>query len=102
MKKSTIWFLTITMAATFIGLLLTQVMYMENMIKMRKEQFTEAVKRSLYAVSTSLERDETRAYLAEAIDEELLSTYEDDATSDVVIPQLSITAPDGTTITVPL
>lgn len=101
MKKSTIWFLTITMAATFIGLLLTQVMYMENMIKMRKEQFTEAVKRSLYAVSTSLERDETRAYLAEAIDEELLSTYEDDATSDVVIPQLSITAPDGTTITFP-
>ena len=101
MKKSTIWFLTITMAATFIGLLLTQFMYMENMIKMRKEQFTEAVKRSLYAVSTSLERDETRAYLAEAIDEELLSAYEEDVTSEVVIPQLSITAPDGTTITFP-
>ena len=59
MKKSTIWLLAVIMALTFIGLLYVQIMYMENMIKMRNEQFTEAVKRSLYAVSTSLERDST-------------------------------------------
>ena len=48
MKKSTIWLLAVIMALTFIGLLYVQIMYMENMIKMRNEQFTEAVKRSLY------------------------------------------------------
>ena len=63
MKKSTIWLLAVIMALTFIGLLYVQIMYMENMIKMRNEQFTEAVKRSLYAVSTSLELDETQRYL---------------------------------------
>ena len=47
MKKSTIWLLAVIMALTFIGLLYVQIMYMENMIKMRSEQFTEAVKRSL-------------------------------------------------------
>ena len=65
MKKSTIWLLAVIMALTFIGLLYMQIMYMENMIKMRNEQFTEAVKRSLYAVSTSLELDETQRYLDE-------------------------------------
>ncbi len=99
MKKSTIWFLTITMTVTFIGLLFTQFMYMENMIKMRKEQFTEAVKRSLYAVSTSLEMDETRRYLAEAMNKELLAAYDNQTAESVIIPQLSITAPDGTTTT---
>ena len=57
MKKSTIWFLTIIMALTFSGLLFVQIMYMENMIKMRNEQFSEMVKRSLYCVTTTLEQD---------------------------------------------
>ena len=70
MKKSTIWLLAVIMALTFIGLLYVQIMYMENMIKMRNEQFTEAVKRSLYAVSTSLELDETQRYLDEYLEEE--------------------------------
>ena len=79
MKKSTIWLLAVIMALTFIGLLYVQIMYMENMIKMRNEQFTEAVKRSLYAVSTSLELDETQRYLDEYLEEEekkMLSSYE--------------------------
>lgn len=41
MKKSTIWFLTIIMALTFIGLLYIQIMYMNNMKKMRDDQFAE-------------------------------------------------------------
>ena len=63
MKKSTIWLLTIVMASAILGLLYVQIMYMENMIKMRNEQFSETVMRSLYGVSTALEQDETRYYL---------------------------------------
>ncbi len=65
MKKSTIWFLTIIMALTFGGLLGMQIMYMRNMAKMRDDQFAEGVKRSLYAVTTSLEQDEAKYFLEE-------------------------------------
>ncbi|MCM1521183.1 MAG: HAMP domain-containing histidine kinase [Muribaculaceae bacterium] len=65
MKKSTIWFLTIIMALTFVGLLYIQIMYMNNMKKMRDDQFDEGVKRSLYAVTTRLEQDETKHFLEE-------------------------------------
>ncbi len=65
MKKSTIWLLTFIMAMTFIGLLYVQIMYMREMIRMREDQFSEGVKRSLYAVTTALEREETRHYLTE-------------------------------------
>lgn len=65
MKKSTIWILTIVMALTFVGLLYVQIMYMEEMIKMREQHFSEGVKRSLYALSTALEQNETKKYLEE-------------------------------------
>lgn len=65
MKKSTIWFLTVIMALTFIGLLYIQIMYMKNMIRMRDDQFAEGVRRSLYAVTTDLEQDEAKHYLEE-------------------------------------
>ena len=67
MKKSTIWSITIIMALTFMGLLYVQVMYMKNMIKMRDDQFTEGVKRSLYGVTSALEQDETKYYLEEDV-----------------------------------
>lgn len=99
MKKSTIWFLAITMAVTFAGLLFTQFIYMENMIKMRKEQFREAVQRSLYTVSTLLEEDEAYKFLAEAIEENMLM-YEKKELGDIIVkPQLSITSPDGSVTT---
>lgn len=69
MKKSTIWLLTIVMAFTFIGSLYVQIMYMENMVKMRNEQFSEVVMRSLYGVSATLEQDETKHYLDQDLDE---------------------------------
>lgn len=65
MKKSTIWILTIVMALTFVGLLYVQIMYMEEMIKMREQHFSEGVKRSLYALSTALEQNEAKKYLEE-------------------------------------
>ncbi len=69
MKKSTIWLLTVVMAATIMGLLFVQIMYMEDMVRMRNEQFSETVKRSLYAVSDALEQDETRYYLDQDLNE---------------------------------
>ena len=67
MKKSTIWLLTVLMALTVIGLLYIQIMYMESMIRMRDDQFTEGVRRSLYAVSSLLEQDETKYFLEEDV-----------------------------------
>ena len=57
------------MAFAFLGLLFVQIMYMENMIKMRNEQFGEIVMRSLYNVATNLERDETRYFLDQDLKE---------------------------------
>ena len=65
MKKSTIWILAIIMAITFVGLLYMQFMYMEQMISMRIQHFQEGAKRSLYSLTTALERNETKKYLEE-------------------------------------
>lgn len=97
MRKSTIWSITIIMALTFAGLLYVQVMYMNNMIKMRDDQFAEGVKRSLYAVTTSLEQDETKHYLEEdvaQIETSVLPRYSsgDDTQKSV---QFSFTTVDG-------
>ena len=67
MKKSTIWFLAALMALTLICLLYIQIMYMESMIRMRDDQFSEGVRRSLYAVSSLLEQDETKYYIEEDV-----------------------------------
>lgn len=69
MKKSTIWLLTAVMAIAMIGLLFLQIMYMENMIKMRNEQFSEIVTRSMYSVTTMLEQNETKYYLDQDLQE---------------------------------
>ena len=65
MKKSTIWILTVLMAVAFMGLLSMQVFYLRGMSKMRYEQFTEAVKQSLYSVSQKLTQRETRHFTFE-------------------------------------
>lgn len=63
MKKSTIWLLTIVMACTIGSLLYFQIMYLENMVKMREEQFSENVMRALYSTAGYLERQETLHFL---------------------------------------
>lgn len=69
MKKSTIWLLTIIMALAFGGLLYVQIMYMENLMKMRNEQFSEIVTRSMYNVVSTLEQDETKYFLEKEFSE---------------------------------
>ena len=63
MKKSLIWLLTAVMAITFGALLYFQIMYLENMVKMREGQFSENVMRSLHSTAEMLERRETLHYL---------------------------------------
>ncbi len=63
MKKSTIWILGVIMGLSFLSLLYLQVSYIEEMVKMRNEQFDESVKRSLYQVSKNVEYDETQRWL---------------------------------------
>ena len=67
MKKSTIWLLTVLIALTFLGLLYIQIIYMKSMIRMRDDQFAEGVRRSLHAVSSLLEQDETKYFLEEDV-----------------------------------
>lgn len=88
--------MTIVMAVAFIGLLYVQIMYMENMIKMRNEQFSEAVKRSLYGVSTTLEQDETKYFLEEDISE-VESTFYTDLSNGQTRKsfEYSVPSPDG-------
>ena len=69
MKKSTIWILTVVMAIAVLGLLFMQIMYIENMIKMRNDQFGEVVNRCLYSVASNLERDETEHFLDQDLNE---------------------------------
>ncbi len=77
MKKSLIWLLTIVMAITFGALLYFQIMYLENMVKMRDEQFSEGVMRSLYSTSAFLEKEETLHFLEKDINLVESSVYDD-------------------------
>lgn len=76
MKKSIIWLLTIVMSITFGALLYFQIMYLENMVKMREEQFSEIVMRSLSSTSAFLERKETMHFLEEDVSVIESSLYE--------------------------
>ena len=67
MKKSIIWLLTAVMSITFGALLYFQIMYLENMVKMREAQFSETVMRCLSATSSFLEKRETMHFLQEDI-----------------------------------
>lgn len=69
MKKSTIWIISAVMGFAFLGLLLLQISYIEDMAKMKKEQFDESVNRSLYQASRNLEMNETLRYLEKDVNE---------------------------------
>ena len=68
MKKSKIWILGIVMGVSFLCLLYLQVSYIEEMAKMRKEQFDESVTRSLTKAARNLELDETYRFLQKDVE----------------------------------
>ena len=67
MKKYIIWLLTIVMSITFGALLYFQIIYLENMVKMREAQFSEMVMQCLSNTSSYLEKMETLHFLQQDI-----------------------------------
>ena len=69
MKKSTIWIIAVVMGVSFVGLLFIQILYIEEMTKMKKEQFDESVTRALYQAAHNLELNETLHYLEKDVND---------------------------------
>ena len=67
------------MGLSFLGLLFLQISYMEQMAKMKKEQFDESVNRSLYQASHNLELNETQRYLEKNVNETERRAYKQDS-----------------------
>ena len=105
MKKSTIWIIAIVMGFSFLGLLYLQLSYIEQMAKMKKEQFDESVNRSLYQASRNLEMNETLRYLEKDVNETERRAFKQDSImarsgrlNDVIqhTHQYSVSGKDGT------
>ena len=103
MKKSTIWAIAIIMGFSFLALLSLQFLYVEEMVKMKKEQFDESVNRSLYQASHNLELNETLRYLEKDVNETERRAFTQDSVSVDGIGgtikhshQFAVAADDGT------
>ena len=81
MKRSTIWIIAIVMGLSFAGLLALQISYIEEMAKMKREQFEESVRRSLNQVAHNMELNETLRYL----ENDVQSTERKAAVNDSVV-----------------
>ena len=86
------------MALAFVGLLCMQVFYMRTMARMRYEQFSEAVRQSLYSVSLMLEKDEARYFMDQSQSSVSSSSYSlsvDDSTPQLDGLKFSFTTTSG-------
>jgi two-component system phosphate regulon sensor histidine kinase PhoR len=81
MKKSTIWAIAIIMGVSFVGLLFIQILYIEEMTKMKKEQFDESVTRALYQTAHNMELNETLQYLEKDVNETERKAYSNEGVS---------------------
>jgi two-component system phosphate regulon sensor histidine kinase PhoR len=73
------------MGLSFLSLLYLQVSYIEEMVKMRNEQFDDSVQRSLYQVSKYMELEETRQWLINDVNEtEAKALTRSPATGDII------------------
>ena len=61
--------IAVIMGVSFVGLLFIQISYIEEMVKMKKEQFDESVTRALYQAAHNLELNETLQYLEKDVNE---------------------------------
>ena len=87
--------LTAVMAVTFVALLYFQIMYLENMVKMRDEQFTEGVMRSLNTTSEFLEKQETLYFLEQDVNIIESSLYDSYGSHGDTNLKYSVENPDG-------
>ena len=90
------------MGFSFLALLFLQFSYVEEMVKMKKEQFDESVNRALYQASRNLEMNETLRYLEKDVNETERRAFTQDS---VIVDglgsiqqshQFAVTADDGT------
>ena len=93
------------MGLSFLALLFLQLSYIEEMVKMKKEQFDESVNRSLYQASRNLELNETLRYLEKDVNETERRAFKRDSIetrsgniNDVIqhTHQFSVSGKDGT------
>ena len=91
------------MGLSFVGLLFLQISYIEEMAKMKKEQFDESVNRSLYQASRNLEMNETLRYLEKDVKQTERKAFKQDSVTvdglDGTIRQshqFAVAADDGT------
>ena len=93
MKKSTIWIITGVMGASLLTLLYLQFSYFRSVYDMRKEQFDQAVVRSLAQTAQDLEVYETQLRLDNALG------YADSTGEDTVMRSAHpILPPKGSTL----
>ena len=69
------------MGLSFLGLLLLQLNYIEEMAEMKKEQFDESVNRALYQASRNMELNETLRYLEDDVNKKELSQKNEQITN---------------------
>lgn len=85
------------MSLTFGALLYFQIMYLENMVKMREAQFSETVMRCLSSTSSYLERKETLHFLEEDVNIIESSLYDNSSFNpDGENLSYTVESPDGT------
>jgi len=68
MKKATIWILIISMALTFVGLILLQARYVRINAEMIESQFNDNVQRSLFQTVSLVEENEALEYLGQTLE----------------------------------
>ena len=98
MKKTTIWILGVVMGLSFLSLLYLQISYIDEMVKMRNEQFDESVKRALMAASKDVESAEVERWVREDITEAEKNAWESTQGSSVQSQSIKVTSPDGSTM----
>lgn len=96
--------LGVIMAFSFVSLLYLQVMYLEENISLRREQFSESVQRALNVAARNIELNETQRYLERDVAatkrhslEDSIQIHKDNA-SDIIqhTHQQTVTSKDGT------
>lgn len=87
MKKSTIWVIACVMGFSFLTLLFLQTKYLEEVINMRKEQFSESVTRSLHRLSRTLELAETRTGLEDMFEHSQTAEADKQDNSESLSPE---------------
>lgn len=90
MKRRTIWIIAVIMGISLIALLALQITYIEEMAKMKREQFNESVTRALYQTAHELELSETADYL----EKDVKATERRAAVNDsITMPSQALNAP---------